>query len=210
MSVFPCFSIDITYPSLNSSGRSPVCNDSLNKIAIVLAIFFAASLRSVEQGALKTYSTQPTIKERGRKRTCGPQCKVCLTPRARSLPRDLLAGHRLRCRSAFDSMSLPQAGETSTAYIVRLIGRSTSLVFGIISLDFLAVQVSVQFCVRSSSSCSSSWWLIVVRLACRQFSGSGEALGGSDGLCVLSAVTMLHESHPPRWMQLDAKSVGPL
>ena len=93
--------------------------------------------------------------------------------------------------------------------IVRLIGRSTSVVFGIISLDFLAVQVSVQFCIRSSSSCSSSWWLIVVRLACRQFSGSGEALGGSDGLCVLSAVTMLHESHPPRWMQLDAKSVGP-
>ena len=93
--------------------------------------------------------------------------------------------------------------------IVRLIGRSTSLVFGIVSLDFLAVQVSVQFCIRSSSSCSSSWWLIVVRLACRQFSGSGEALGGSGGLCVLSTVTMLRESHPPRWMQLDAKSVGP-
>ena len=93
--------------------------------------------------------------------------------------------------------------------IVRLIGRSTSLVFGVVSLDFLAVQVSVQFCIRSSSSCSSSWWLIVVRLACRQFSGSGEALGGSGGLCVLSTVTMLHESHPPRWMQLDAKSVGP-
>ena len=92
--------------------------------------------------------------------------------------------------------------------IVRLIGRSTSLVFGIVSLDFLAVQVSVQFCIQSSSSRSSSWWLIVVRLACRQFSGSGEALGGSDGLCVLSTVTMLHESHPPRWMQLDAKSVG--
>ena len=93
--------------------------------------------------------------------------------------------------------------------IVRLIGRSTSLVFGIVSLDFLAVQVSVQFCIRSSSSCSSSWWLIVVRLACRQFSGSGETLGGSGGLCVPSTVTMLHESHPPRWMQLDAKSVGP-
>ena len=93
--------------------------------------------------------------------------------------------------------------------IVRLIDRSTSPVFGIVSLDFLAVQVSVQFCIRSSSSCSSSWWLIVVRLACRQFSGSGEALGGSGGLCVLSTVTMLHESHPPRWMQLDAKSVGP-
>ena len=93
--------------------------------------------------------------------------------------------------------------------IVRLIGRSTSLVFGIVSLDFLAVQVSVQFCIRSSSSCSSSWWLIVVRLACRQFSGSGEAMGGSGGLCVLSTVTMLHESHPSRWMQLDAKSVGP-
>ena len=31
-------------------------------------------------------------------------------------------------------------------------GRSTSLVFGIVSLDFLAVQVSVQFCIRSSSS----------------------------------------------------------
>ena len=43
--------------------------------------------------------------------------------------------------------------------IVRLIGRSTSLVFGIVSLDFLSVQVSVQFCIRSSSSCSSSWWL---------------------------------------------------
>ena len=93
--------------------------------------------------------------------------------------------------------------------IVRLIGRSTSLVFGIASLDFLEVQVSVQFCIRSSSSCSSSWWLSVVRLACRQFSSSGEALGGSGGLCVLSTVTMLHESHPPRWMQLDAKSVGP-
>ena len=93
--------------------------------------------------------------------------------------------------------------------LVRLIGRSTSLVFGIVSLDFLAVQVSVQFCIRSSSSCLSSWWLIVVRLACRQLSGSGEALGGSGGLCVPSTVTMLHESHPPRWMQLDAKSVGP-
>ena len=71
------------------------------------------------KGALKTYSTQPTINQKGgRKRTCGPQCKVCLTPRARSLPRDLLAGHRLRCRSAFDSMSSnsPQARETSTAY----------------------------------------------------------------------------------------------
>ena len=90
--------------------------------------------------------------------------------------------------------------------IVRLIGRSQSPVYGIVSLDFLAVQVSVQFCIRSSSSCSSSWWLIVVRLACRQFSGSGEALGGSGGICVLSTVTMLHESHPPRylgcsWMQ---------
>ena len=73
----------------------------------------------------------------------------------------------------------------------------------------LKVQVSVQFCIRSSSSCSSSWWLIVVRLACRQFSGSGEALGASGRFCVLSTVTMLHESHPPRWMQLDAKSVGP-
>ena len=93
--------------------------------------------------------------------------------------------------------------------IVRLIGRSTSLVFGIVSLDFLAVQVSVQFCIRSSSSGSRSWWLIVVRLACRQFSGSGEALGASGGLCVLSTVAMLHESYPPRWMQLDAKSVGP-
>ena len=93
--------------------------------------------------------------------------------------------------------------------IVRLMGRSASLVLGILSLDFLAVQVSVQFCIRSSSSCSSSWWLIVVRLACRQCSGSGEALGASGRLCVLSAVTMLHESHPPRWMQLDAKSVGP-
>ena len=93
--------------------------------------------------------------------------------------------------------------------IVRLIGRSTSLVFGIVLLDFLAVQVSVQFCIRSRSSCSSSWWLIVVRLACRQFSGSGEALGGSGGLCVPSTVTMVHESHPPSWMQLDAKSVGP-
>ena len=32
------------------------------------------------------------------------------------IPRDLLVGHRLRCRSAFDSMSLQQARETSTAY----------------------------------------------------------------------------------------------
>ena len=40
----------------------------------------------------------------------GPQCKVCLTPRARSLPRDLLIGHRFRCRSALDLKSLPQAG----------------------------------------------------------------------------------------------------
>ena len=48
MSVFPGFSIGITCPSLNSSDRSPVCNDSFNKIAMVLAIFFAATLRSVE------------------------------------------------------------------------------------------------------------------------------------------------------------------
>ena len=55
------------------------------------------------------------------KRTCDLQCIVCLTPRARSLPRDLLARNRLRCCSlrccsAFDSRSLSQAGETSTAY----------------------------------------------------------------------------------------------
>ena len=36
--------------------------------------------------------------------------------------------------------------------LVRLSGRSTSLVSGIVSLEFLAVQVWVQFCIRSSSS----------------------------------------------------------
>ena len=65
--------------------------------------------------------------------------------------------------------------------LVRVSGRSTSLVSGIVPLEFLAVQVSVQFCIRSLSSCWSSCWLIVVRLACRQFSGSGEASGASGG-----------------------------
>ena len=32
-----------------------------------------------KKGALKTYCTPPIIKERGRKRTCDPQCKVCLS-----------------------------------------------------------------------------------------------------------------------------------
>ena len=161
------------------------------------------------KGALKTYSTQPTIKERGE----GSAHAIGSARSASHLEPGLFLAiflpgidfvvvqHLIRC--------LHHKLEKRQQPIVRLIGRSTSLVFGIVSLDFLAVQVSVQFCIRSSSSCSSSWWLIVVRLARRQFSGSGEALGGSGGLCVPSTVTMLHESHPPRWMQLDAKSVGP-
>ena len=161
------------------------------------------------KGALKTYSTQPTIKERGEEahvRSAVQGLPHTSSPVSSSpifLPGIdfVVVQHLIRC--------LYHKLEKRQQPIVRLIGRSTSLVFGIVSLDFLAVQVSVQFCIRSSSSCSSSWWLIVVRLACRQFSGSGEALGGSGGLCVLSTVTMLHESHPSRWMQLDAKSVGP-
>ena len=146
----------------------------------------------VEQGGveIKTYSTQPTTKERGggggRKRTCGPQCKVCLTPRARSLPRDLLAGHRLRCRSAFDSMSLPQARETSTTYRQTDWSQYISCIrYRIAWLPggsgFSAVLHPVIVVVLKSR-------LIVVRLACCQFSGSGEALGASGGLCVLSII----------------------
>ena len=33
----------------------------------------------IKGGVENRYSTQPTIKERGRKRTCDPQCKVCLS-----------------------------------------------------------------------------------------------------------------------------------
>ena len=65
---------------------------------------------------MKTYSTQPTKKERGRKRTWGSQWKLCLALRARSPPRDLLAGNRLRCRSAFDSRSLWRGRGTPTVY----------------------------------------------------------------------------------------------
>ena len=160
-----------------------------------------------EKGALKTYATNH------KRKGGGSACAVRSARSASHLEPGLFLAiflpgidfivvqHLIRC--------LYHKLEKRQQPIVRLNGRSTSLVFGIVSLDFLAVQVSVQFCIRSSSSCSSSWWLIVVRLACRQFSGSGEALGASGGLCVLSTVTMLHESHPPRWMQLDAKSVGP-
>ena len=56
----------------------------------------------------------------------------------------------------------------------RLICRSTSFVSSIVSPDFLAVQVSVQCCIRSSSSYSTSCWLIVVRLAWRWGSPGGE------------------------------------
>ena len=48
---------------------------------------------------------------------------------------------------------------------------------------------------------------------CRRFSGSGEASGASDGLCVVSTVTMLHESHPTRSRMVDAvgcKVSGPI
>ena len=51
--------------------------------------------------------------------------------------------------------------------------------------------------------------LIVVRLARRHFSGSGEALGASGEVCVLSIITVLHKFHPSSWMHLDAKSLGP-
>ena len=46
----PGFSFGIipVCPNLNSSGRFPVCHDSLSRIAIVPAVLFAASLRSVE------------------------------------------------------------------------------------------------------------------------------------------------------------------
>ena len=53
-------------------------------------------------------------------------------------------------RGLFDKL------EERQQFIVRLSGRSTCLVSGIVSVIFLAVQVSVQFCIRSSSSCSST------------------------------------------------------
>ena len=162
-----------------------------------------------EKGALKTYSTQPTIKERGEE----AHVSVRSARSASHLEPGLFLAIFLRgvdvavvqhlIRLLFHKLEKRQQP------LVRLSGRSTSLVSGIVSLEFLAVQVLVQFCIRSSSSCSSSCLLIVVRLACRQISGSGEASGASGGQCVLSTVTMLHESHPSRWMQLDAKSVGP-
>ena len=59
-----------------------------------------------QQAGVENVQYARTKKERGRKRTCGPQCKVCLTPLARSLPRGLLVEHRFRCRSALDSSFL--------------------------------------------------------------------------------------------------------
>ena len=81
--------------------------------------------------------------------------------------------------------------------IFRLSGRSTSLVSGVVPVAFLVVQVSVLFCSRSSSSCSSTCLLIVVRFTCHQFSGSEKALGALGWLCVLYSVTLLHKSQPP-------------
>ena len=130
-----------------------------NTLPVGLKVYF-----TFRKGALKTYSTQPTLKESAR--------AVRSARSASHLERGLFLAiflpgidfvvvqHLVIC--------LYHKLEKRQQPIVRLIGRSTSLVFGIISLDFLAVQVSVQFCIRSSSSYSSSWWLINVRLACRQ------------------------------------------
>ena len=48
MSVFPGFNNGMTCPVLNSVGKSPDLNDSLNIVAIFSAIHFADSLSSAE------------------------------------------------------------------------------------------------------------------------------------------------------------------
>ena len=70
---------------------------------------------------------------------CDLQCKVCLIPRARSLPRNLIAASRLRRRSAIGSKTLWQARGPPTVYCQAEWLEYRSCLRYRLSVDFLVV-----------------------------------------------------------------------
>ena len=80
--------------------------------------------RDLEGGVENVQYATNHKKKGGRKRTCGPQCKVCLTLRAQSLPRDLLAGASTSVVVQHLIRGLYHKLEKRPQPLVRLSGRS--------------------------------------------------------------------------------------